>query len=111
MSRALAVLLALTVAACGGALSSAKTDFKKGRLAKAKVDLVALEAESRDWTDRERAEYALYRGLVHLSLGDRDSATVWLHEARAMEDARPRTLGEEDRTRLKVALESLAGAP
>ena len=54
------------------------------------------------------AEYALYRGLVHHSLGDRAAAGVWLAEAKALDDAQPHTLSDEDRVRLKLALESLA---
>lgn len=113
MDRGVVVVAVVCAAlgACASGLSSAKSDFKKGRLAEAKTELVALETESRDWSGRERAEYALYRGLVHLSLGDRDSAAVWLNEARAIEDAKPRTLSEDDRTRLKLALDSLASTP
>jgi hypothetical protein len=109
--RSLALLLglALLLAACGGSLSTAKADYRKGRLAEAKTELVRLEPASRGWSNQRRAEYALYRGLVHHSLGDRAAAGVWLTEAKALEDAQPHTLGDEDRVRLKLALESLAG--
>ena len=70
--------------------------------------LEALEPESRAYTGQRRAEYALYRGLVHLALGDRGAAGVWLREAKAVEDVQPHTLGGEDKARLDVALESLA---
>ncbi|MBX3196849.1 MAG: hypothetical protein KF894_01730 [Labilithrix sp.] len=105
------VLLAL---ACGGALAGAKSDFKGGRVSDAKDKLVALEAESRSWSGGKRAEYALYRGLVHHSLGDRDAAAPWLREAKAIEDAAPRSLSEDDRARLDLALDALgsgASAP
>jgi hypothetical protein len=101
------LLLAVLAFSCGGGLSSAKSDFKGGRVAEAKERLVALEPESKAWTGSRRAEYALYRGLVHHSLGDREAATMWLREARAIEDAHPRTLSEDDRARLELALDAL----
>ena len=107
--RLLPLLLLLAVA-CGGGLASAKSDFKSGRLAEAKGTLVALEPESQSWTGAKRAEYLLYRGLVHHSLGDRETASRWLREAKAIEDAHPRTLSEDDRARLDLALDALGSA-
>jgi len=104
-----AVFVAI-LAACGGGLANAKGDYKKGRYADAKTELVALEEESQRWTGVRRAEYALYRGLVHQALGDRGSAGVWLREAKAIEDAHPHTLTSDDRSRLDLALDAL-GAP
>jgi hypothetical protein len=106
LGRALAS--AVLASACSGGLGTAKADFRKGRIADAKAELLVLEPESRTWGNQRRAEYALYRGLVHHSLGDRAAAGVWLAEAKALEDAQPRTLGEDDRIRLKLALESLS---
>ncbi|MBX3205782.1 MAG: hypothetical protein KF764_11985 [Labilithrix sp.] len=93
--------------ACGGALAGAKSDFKGGRVAEAKDKLVAMEADSRSWTGTRRAEYVLYRGLVHHALGDRAAAAPWLREAKALEDEHPRTLSEDDRARLDLALDAL----
>ena len=107
MRAPLALALSVALAACGGGLGSAKSDFHKGRLAEAKSELVLLEPESRTWSNQRRAEYALYRGLVHHSLGDRSAAGVWLAEAKALDDAQPRALSDEDRIRLNLALESL----
>jgi hypothetical protein len=106
LRRATLLVLLLVLVACSS-LSRAKGDYKAGRVPEAKDKLVALEAESRGWGDTRRCEYALYRGLVHHELGDRVAAAKWLHEAKAIEDAHPGTLGEDDQTRLKVALESL----
>ena len=92
--------------ACGSALSSAKNDFRGGHVAEAKDKLIALEPESRSWTGSRKAEYVLYRGLVHHALGDRETALVWLKQARAMEDARPGTLSDDDKTRLDLALDA-----
>ncbi len=106
----LLVTLALTLAlpACGSALSDAKSDFKKGHYGEARATLVRAEPESRDWELGRRAEYALYRGLTHGALGDRQAAGVWLKEAKAIDDAHPGTLSDDDRARLRLGLESVS---
>ncbi len=104
--RALVLSFALVLFACGG-LAAAKSDYKAGRVPEAKERLLALENESRGWGETKRCEYALYRGLVHIELGDRTAAAKWLHEAKKIEEASPGTLSEDDQARLKVALESI----
>ena len=98
-------LAILLVAACGSVLADAKSDFKRGRYGEAREALVRVEPESRTWDERRRAEYALYRGLTHGALGDRQAAGVWLKEAKVLEDAQPGTLSEDDRARLRLGLE------
>lgn len=105
------MVLAIVLAACGGGMSTVKSDFKKGRLAEAKQQILALEEEAKTWRGAKRAEYALYRGLVFQSLGDRVEAGVWLREAKHEEDVHPNTLSEDDRVRLRLALESLEAGP
>ncbi|HXN31589.1 MAG TPA: hypothetical protein VN894_07000 [Polyangiaceae bacterium] len=94
---------------CAGALPRAEAQFAGGDYPDAKQALVALEAESRTWNDGKRAEYALYRGLTHAALGDREQAGVWLRQAKAIEDAHAGSLSYEDAQRLKVAFESNDG--
>lgn len=108
MTRLVVAMLLALLVGCGGGLGNAKSDFRKGRFSEAKTELVRLEPESRGWGTQRRAEYALYRGLVHHSLGDRAAAGVWLAEAKALDDSQPRALSDDDRVRLKLALESLA---
>jgi hypothetical protein len=111
LSRLLCALVAgvvtFVLVACGPSLSSAKRDFKSGRIAEAKEKLLALEAESRSWSDDERTQYVLYRGLVHHALGDRSEAARWLEEAKSLDQAHPKVLSEDDRVRLKLALDAL----
>lgn len=105
--RAIVTIVAVTLLACSGGLSSAKRDFQGGRVAEAKDKLIALEPESQSWAGARRAEYALYRGLVHHSLGDRDAAARWLGEAKSLEVRQPHTLSEDDRVRMELALDAL----
>jgi hypothetical protein len=98
--------MALGLAACSGPLADAEAQFAKGQYPAAHQELVGLEAESRTWNDAGRAEYALYRGLTLIALGDRGRATVWLREAKAIDDTHPNSLSYKDARRLAVALES-----
>jgi hypothetical protein len=110
MSRGFAVSLLTPIVllvACGASLSSAKSDFKSGRVAEAKDTLVTLEPESKAWTGSKRAEYVLYRGLVHHSLGDREEAAHWLRQAKAIAESDPKTYSEDDRARLDLALDAI----
>jgi hypothetical protein len=108
MRLAVALFMPLVLLACGGALADGKAQFKKGRYVEAKHTFDAIEHDTRVWDDPRRAEYALYRGLTLGALGDRAAAGVWLHEAKAIADARPGTLSAEDLQRLRLALEMLA---
>jgi len=98
--------LVATLAGCGGALADAESQFAKGHYPEAKQSLVSVEGPSRGWNDPRRAEYALYRGLTAGALGDRGQAARWLREARAIEDAHPGSLSEQDARRLHIGLES-----
>jgi hypothetical protein len=96
----------LGVGGCGRPLGRAEAQFAEGRYPDAKQTLVMLETESRAWSDAERAEYALYRGMTHASLGDRDQAELWLREARSIEGAHPGSLSAKDVQRLQVTVET-----
>lgn len=105
--RRLIVCALLIPAGCAGPLRRAEAQFADGDYPDAKQALVALEAESRTWGDRERAEYSLYRGLTHASLGDERQAAQWLRQAKAIEDAHAGSLSQEDAQRLRLAVEGL----
>jgi hypothetical protein len=103
----LALLLAsFVLAACGGPLADAEGLFRRGQYPATHQALLELEAASRSWDDCERAEYALYRGLTLIALGDRGRAVAWLDEAKAAEDRRPGSLHDADARRLAVAIAS-----
>jgi len=62
-----------------------------------------IEADASAWHGRDRARYALYRGLAHLALGDRTATLRWLGEAKRALDACPTLLSDEDTGRLASA--------
>jgi hypothetical protein len=101
----LLVVLALGLTACSGPLAEAEAQFTKGQYPGAHQELRELEVESRSWSDASRAEYALYRGLTLVALGDRGRARDWLREAKTAEDERPGSLRYDDARRLAVAIE------
>jgi hypothetical protein len=102
----LPTLLALTLSGCAGPLCDAEGLFDKGQYPAAKQALLELDADRPSWSAADRAEYALYRGLTLLALGDDGEARPWLGEAKAAEDACPGSLRYDDLRRLSVALAS-----
>lgn len=105
-SSVAAVALAMALLGCASTFTSAKDDLRRGDAANARAKLVAIEAEAAQWNDADRAEYALERGVTHLSLGDRNAATVWLTKANEITHSNPRVLSEQNRTRLRVSLDT-----
>lgn len=105
-TMACVALMAAGLAACGGGLSEGRSEFQAGHYPHAKQIFASLEGESRGYSQVDRAEYALYRGLTLDALGDKAQGSIWLREAKAIEDTRPGTLGAEDALRLKTALDA-----
>src|SRR5579862_2114015 len=105
-TMACVALMAAGLMACGGALSEGRSEFQAGHYPHAKQIFASIEGESRGYSEGDRAEYALYRGLTLDALGDKAQGSVWLREAKAIEDTRPGTLAPEETLRLKTALEA-----
>ncbi len=104
-------LLTLLLAGClPPELREAKSAYEKGHFAEAKAHLDQLAEGGRggdktgiksSMSDGTRATYELYRGLVELSLGDRDRGLSLLRAART----RRKDLSSDDRTLLDKAFE------
>jgi hypothetical protein len=103
-------VLALAVAACGGPLSDARTEFDRGHYVAARQVLASMERTG-VWEVPERAGYALYRGLTCGALGDVPRARVWLDQARTLRDAHPGALSADDEARLHAALQTYGVGP
>ena len=69
---------ALYGAGCHSALDNAVESYTEARYPTAAAQFRALERTSRELRGRDFANYALYRGLTHLALGDARAAARWL---------------------------------
>lgn len=103
----LTVAAVLAVAGCVGPMTRGMGAYDHARYTEALEALQEAEGEALRWRGRERARYALYRGLVHLALGDRESTARWLGEAEEAAARDPRLFGDEDTGRLSSALAHL----
>jgi hypothetical protein len=95
--------LALWAFGCAGSFGAGVRDYDHGRYPEAIEQLRDAERDAVGWRGRDRARYALYRGLTHLALGDRPATLLWLSEAKRAVDANPTLLSDEDAGRLASA--------
>lgn len=85
--------------------------METGRYAEADSELRALETQFEQLGAPERAEYALYRGLTCLALGDARRAAAWLGAVKEAVDREPKLLSDSERGRLFSAWRSLGFMP
>jgi hypothetical protein len=109
--RCVLPVLVLLMAGCQGSMARARTDFEDARYPQAVRGFDRLEARALRFSQPERAEYALYRGLSHLALGDARLAARWLGYAKAELDRDPRVFDAEERGRLLAAWRSMGHMP
>jgi len=96
---------------CATHFSRGTHAYDDGCYPEAMEELAAAEVAIASMSGEERARYALYRGLSHLALGDREQAERWLAEAKALWDSNRYLLNEQDRGKLLSAWESMGHAP
>lgn len=101
--------LAWWASGCAGPFGAGVRDYDHGRYPEAIEQLRDAERDAQGWRGRDRARYALYRGLTHLALGDRPATIRWLGEAKRAVDANPTLLSDEDAGRLGSAWAHLPG--
>jgi 3-mercaptopyruvate sulfurtransferase SseA len=109
--RAFACLLLLLLAACHGDWGDGMQAFEDARYPQAAASFRRYEPEARRLPPDEFAQYALYRGLTHLALGDARAAARFLGAAKAAVDRDPQILDEADRGRLLAAWRSMGHMP
>jgi hypothetical protein len=105
------LLVAFLASACGGAMGPALTAFEEGRHPDAMQEFRSLEPDSRDWSQGERARYALYRGLTHLACGDVRAADHWLSRAKRTWEHNPGVFDDQERGRMIAAWRTMGRMP
>jgi len=71
----------------------------------------AAEPSARKLSARDFANYALYRGLTHLALGDARAAALWVGYAKQSADRDPYVFDDRDRGALLSAWRSMGHMP
>jgi hypothetical protein len=107
----LGFLAASTATGCGGGLDHALDAFHDGRLPAAASELRALETSVGQQSERDRARYALYRGLSELGLGNAPAANRWLACAWRADARDPRLFDAKEHGELLAAWRSLGHLP
>ena len=107
-------LLSPLLSGCHSALDEAMDSYTDARYPTAAAQFRAAEPAARRLNPRDFADYALYRGLTHLALGDAQAALRWLGYAKQCADRDPLLFSDRDRGALLSAWRSmghLAGEP
>jgi hypothetical protein len=110
LRRTLLALFLALLPACG-TTSRAISDFDSAALPDALAELQREEGHWAEWNPRERAHYALYRGLVHLGLGEANPAHRWLGYAKQVQRRSPDLLEPDEHGRLDSAWNALGFMP
>ncbi len=109
--RARLLLVSCWLAGCASPLTEARSHFEQARYPDASASYAALAPEVRGFSQEELFEYALYRGLSHLALGDSRPAERWLTVAKRLADSEPDLASLPERNRLLTARRAMGHAP
>lgn len=106
-------LLALNalIFGCSSPLTEARTSFDEARYPDAVAQYRALGRQADRLSRSEFFEYALYRGLTHLALGDASPAERWLLVAKRLSEESPGLATGEQQGRLMAAWRSMGRMP
>ena len=105
------VALACVFFGCSSPLTDARTSFDEARYPDAVAEYRALRLELPRFGRGELFEYALYRGLSHLAVGDAAPAQHWLLVAKRLSEESPALATPEEHGRLLSAWRSMGHMP
>jgi hypothetical protein len=105
------VALWVVIFGCSSPLTDARTSFDEARYPDAVDEYRALASEVPSLSRPELFEYALYRGLSHLALGDSAPAQRWLLVAKRLSEAAPTLATADQQGRLMAAWRSMGQMP
>jgi hypothetical protein len=103
------VALSILIFGCSSPLTEARTSFDEARFPDAAAEFRQLSPAALE--PEELFEYALYRGLTHLALGDAKPAERWLCIAKRLWETSPGVATLEDEGRLLSAWRSMGHMP
>lgn len=103
----LVCLLASSMVACSSSFQKGLGHYERAEYPQALERFTAIEDDVEGWSPRDRAHYALYRGLTHFALGNRALARQWLTQAKAAQDADGDVFTDTDAGKLGSALAHL----
>jgi len=101
----------LGLSGCHSVLADAMNSYSDGLYPTAAAQFRAAEPAARQLNPREFANYALYRGLTHLALGDAAAAARWVGYAKQRADRDPYLFDDQDRGALLSAWRSMGHMP
>lgn len=105
------VALATLIFGCSSPLTEARTSFDEARYPDAVAQYRAVRPSDARLSRSELFEYALYRGLSHLALGDAAPAERWLLVAKRLSEASPGLATSDEQGRLMSAWRSMGHMP
>jgi len=111
MPRSCSVVVALILLACSSPLAQARSSFDEARYPDAVAEYQALRPQLPRLARSELFEYALYRGLSHLALGDSVPAQHWLTLAKRLSEQSPGLATSDQEGRLLAAWGSMGLMP
>jgi len=111
MRRVLPLILLLVAPGCQSALADAMASYTDAAYPTAAAQFRAAEPAARRLNPRGFAQYALYRGLTHLALGDAAAAVHWVGYAKQAADRDPYVFDDRDRGALLSAWRSMGHMP
>src|SRR6185295_1258361 len=98
--------LSVLIFGCSSPLTEARTSFDEGRYPDAVAEYRAIRPSADRLSGAELFEYALYRGLSHLALGDAVPAERWLLVAKRLSETSPGLVTSDQQGRLMSAWRS-----
>jgi hypothetical protein len=104
-------VFAVLIFGCSSPLKEARTSFEEARYPDAIAEYRAARLDADRLSISELFEYALYRGLTHLALGDAVPAEHWLLVAKRLSEQSPGLATSEQEGRLMSAWRSMGHMP
>jgi hypothetical protein len=101
----------LCASGCHSVLADAMDSYTDALYPTAAAQFRAAEPAARQLGPRDFANYALYRGLTHLALGDASAAARWVGYAKQSADRDPYLFNDQDRGALLSAWRSMGHMP